>query len=107
MRVLAAIFTLAVGIGGARPITAADTGKTFRIARGDKIQLRLGAHRVWKVPVVGSTAVKLTPVYYFKYPGFQEWTVTAKRKGRATISAVGHGKSSPTKRFRVTLIVTP
>jgi hypothetical protein len=42
MRVLAAIFTLAVGIGGARPITAADSGKTFRISRGEKIQLRLG-----------------------------------------------------------------
>jgi hypothetical protein len=40
--------------------------------------------------------VKLTPVYYFKYPGFQEWTVTAKRAGRATISAVGYRKGSPT-----------
>lgn len=107
MRTLAAIFTLAVGIGGARPITVADAGKTFKLARGDKVQLRLGAHRVWKEPVVGSTAVKLTPVYYFKYPGFQGWTVTAMRRGRATISAVGHGKGSPTRRFRVTLIVMP
>jgi hypothetical protein len=107
MRVLAAVFTLAVGIGGARPITVADTGKTFRIARGEKVQLRLGAHRVWQEPVVGSTAVKLTAVYYFKYPGFQEWTVKAQRTGKATISAVGRTKGSPTRRFRVTLIVTP
>ena len=107
MPVLAAIFALAAGIAGARAITAADTGKTFRIARGDTIQLRLGAHRVWKEPVVGSAAVKLTPVYYFKYPGFQEWTVRAIRTGRATISAFGHRTGSPTRRFRVTLIVTP
>ena len=35
---------------------------------------------------MSTTDTKLTPVYYFKYPGFQEWTVRAVRTGRATIS---------------------
>lgn len=88
-----------------RPITQADSGKTFRMPRGEAVSLRLHGPWVWKEPKLGSRAVLLTPIYYFAYPGFQEWRVKAQRLGRATVTSIGQGKET-TKHFRVTIVVT-
>jgi hypothetical protein len=90
-----------------RPITQADSGKTIRLARGAVVQLRLAGPRVWNQPEVSTKAVALTPVYYFVYPGYQEWTIKARRTGNTVISALGRREGSATMRFRVTLIVRP
>lgn len=102
---LLSITTAAASAQTRRPITQADSGKTFRVARGEAVSLRLHGPWVWKEPRLGSRAVRLTPIYYFAYPGFQEWTVKAQRLGRATVTSVGN-KSGATRQFRVTIVVT-
>jgi hypothetical protein len=90
-----------------RPITQADSRKTIRLARGAVVQLRLAGPRVWNQPDVSTKAVVLTPVYYFVYPGYQEWTIKARSPGKTVITAVGRREGSATKRFRVTLVIRP
>jgi len=88
-----------------RPITYADSGKTVRVARGSTLTLRLGAQRVWNQPRLSSRAIALTPVLYFRYPGFQDWTITARSVGETTITAEGRKPDKPARRFRLTIVV--
>jgi hypothetical protein len=88
------------------PITQADSGKAFSIPRGGEMVLRLSNRWVWSEPRSRSSAVDLLRVDYFVDPGFREWTIAARRRGRATITAMGHRGGLPGRRFRVTIIVT-
>jgi hypothetical protein len=75
-------------VGARPPITQAASGKTFgsRRARRDAPALEpLALER----PAVSSKAVELTPVEYFVDPGFREWTIDARKSGRATIRSLG------------------
>ena len=96
---------LATGATAARPLTYGDSGKTVRVARGSTLTLRLGAQRVWNEPGLTSRAIQLTPVLYFRYPGFQEWTITPRLRGRTTITAAGRRPNRPTRHFRLTIVV--
>ena len=106
---LAAI--LAVGAASAQrpPMTQASTGKTFRIAKGATMTLRLTNRWRWSEPRVSTKAVVLTPVEYFVDPGFQEWTILARKHGRATIRSFGQPNCSTcpltARSFRVTVVV--
>ena len=102
---LAATALIASGASSARPLTYADNGETVRVARGSPLTLRLGAQRVWKQPRLSSNAIELTPVLYFRYPGFQEWTITPRRPGKTAITAVGRKEHNPTRYFRLTIVV--
>jgi hypothetical protein len=88
-----------------RPITQADSGKTIRIRRGLELPLRLSNRWVWSQPRLRSRAIELTPVYYFRNPGFQEWTIAARGLGRTTVTAVGRRADAAARRFHVTLVV--
>jgi hypothetical protein len=91
------------------PITQADSGRTFRLHLGRSETLRLSSAWVWSPPRPGSRAVELTPIMYFRDPGFTAWNVRARAPGTATISSVGKPACSPcglaTRRFRVTVVV--
>ena len=90
-------------------ITPAQTGKTIHLAKGATAKLRLSHRWSWTDPRVSSAAVDLTPVAFFVDPGYDEWVVTARAKGKATIRARGApacahcGLSS--KKLRVTIVV--
>ena len=70
-------------------ITPAQSGKTFHLAKGARATLRLPGRWSWTQPRVSSTAIELTPVAFFVDPGYSEWVVKARARGRATIRATG------------------
>ena len=105
LAVVAVSALLVTGGTAARPVTYADSGKTMRVARRSTLTLRLGAQRVWSQPRLSSNAIELTPVLFFRYPGFQEWTVTARRSGKTAITAVGRKENKPTRHFRLVIVV--
>jgi predicted secreted protein len=88
-----------------RTITERDSGRTLVVRRGAEVALRLSGPWVWGQARTRSTSVHLTPVEYFRYPGYQEWTVRLIRRGRATITVTGRRPNAPTRRFRVTLLI--
>ena len=65
--------------------------------------------RRWTEPHASTRAVSLTPVAYYVDPGFREWTIDARKLGRATIRSIGHPNCSTcpltTRSFRVTVVV--
>jgi predicted secreted protein len=91
------------------PITQASSGKVVRLARGENATLRLSNRWRWSEPRAGTDAVELTPVEYLVDPGFREWTIDARRSGRATIRSLGRPNCSTcavtTRRFAVTIDV--
>jgi predicted secreted protein len=94
--------------GARAPITQAASGKTIRLAKGESATLRLANRWDWSEPRVSTAAVELTPVEYFVDPGFREWTIDARKPGRATIRSRGTPKCSgcSTRRFSLTVVVT-
>jgi len=90
-------------------ITPAQTGKTLRLANGGGATLRLSGRWSWTQPRVSSAAVELTPVAFFRDPGYSEWVVHARAPGRATIRALGTPScvrcGLGTKTLRVTIVV--
>jgi len=91
------------------PMTQRSTGKTFRIAKGATMTLRLSNRWRWSDPSVSTKAVVLTPVAYLIDPGFQEWRVDARKRGQATIRSLGKPNCSTcalaTRSFSVTVVV--
>jgi hypothetical protein len=91
------------------PITQAASGKTVRVAKGENAILRLSNRWHWSEPRVSSDAVELTPVDYLADPGFREWTIQPRKRGRATIRALGRPNCSAcalaTRRFVLTIVV--
>ena len=90
-------------------ITPAQTGKTLRLANGGSATLRLSGRWSWTQPRVSSAAVELTPVAFFRDPGYSEWVVHARAPGRATIRALGTPScvrcGLGTRTLRVTIVV--
>ena len=91
------------------PITQAASGKTLRMSKGENAILRLSNRWQWSEPRVSSDAIELTPVDYFVDPGFREWTIEPRKRGRATIRALGRPNCSAcadaTRRFVLTIVV--
>jgi hypothetical protein len=107
--VLATILTAGAFSASRPPITQASTGKTFRVAKGGTMTLRLTNSWRWSEPIASSKAVQLTEVNYLVDPGFREWTIDGQHAGRATIRAYGRPKcvrcGTPIRRFAVTVVV--
>ncbi len=91
------------------PITQAASGKTVSLAKGEEATLRLSNRWHWSEPRVSSSAVELTPVEYLVNPGFREWTIEARKRGRVTIRSLGRPRCSAcalaTRRFVLTVVV--
>jgi hypothetical protein len=106
---VACIVAVAASSATPPPMTQRSTGKTFRLAKGDTMKLRLSNRWRWSGPTVSTEAVELTPVAYLIDPGFQEWTIDARKRGRATIRSLGKPNCSTcalaTRTFRVTVVV--
>ena len=106
---VASIAAVAASSATPPPITQGSTGKTFRLAKDGTMTLRLSNRWRWSEPRAGTDAVELTPVEYFVDPGFREWTIDARRTGRATIRSLGRPQCSTcaltTRRFAVTIDV--
>ena len=106
---LAAIFAVGAASSSRPPMTQASSGKTYRIAKGGTATLRLSNRWRWSDPQASTRAVDLTPVEYLVNPGFQEWTIEARKAGRATIRSIGKPNCSTcalaTRSFRVTIVV--
>ena len=90
-----------------------DSGKTFRIARGRTARLRL-SHRTWRwsEAEASSRAVRLVRVTFIRDPGYDEWIIRARARGRANVSATGQVPCNenpcpptPLRIFRVTIVV--
>ena len=94
---------------GRPPITQAYSGRTIQLTKGRSGPLRLSHRWRWSDPSVSTKAVRLTPVEYFVDPGFSEWTIEARKVGRATIRSVGTPNCSTCalarRHFRVTIVV--
>jgi hypothetical protein len=105
---LAAVVAVGASSAPSAPITQGASGKTFSLAKGESVTLRLSNRWRWSEPHATSDVVELTPVEYFVDPGFREWTIDAQRAGRVTLSATGTGCTScvrATRHFAVTLVV--
>lgn len=67
-----------------------DSGKTFRIARGQAAHLRLSHTRWrWSELEVSSRAVRAVRVTFIRDPGYDEWILRGRARGRAIVSAAG------------------
>jgi hypothetical protein len=104
---VAALVAVAASSAAGSPITQAASGKVFRLSKGESATLRLSNRWHWSEPDVSTNGVELTPVEYFRDPGFREWTVDANRIGRVTIRSVGRPKCSTCamRHFVVTVVV--
>ena len=87
--VAALVIAVAALAGPPRTISQAQSGQTYRRAKGGTISLRLSGHWAWTEPRATTRAVELTSVSYFVDPGYSEWTVSARARGKATIRATG------------------
>jgi hypothetical protein len=98
-----------------RLLTLRDSGKTFTARKGAELQLRLPESLRWLPPRVRGTAVRLTRIEFIRDPGYLAWSVAARTRGTAVVTAVGYVRESAQRRcdpgpcgprlFRVTLVV--
>jgi hypothetical protein len=79
-------------------VTARHHGRTFRLASGRDIELRLGAGA--EADVVRGRSVSLSPIDFFADPGYSAWMLTARSPGTTVVAGRSAGKP-----FRVTLVV--
>jgi hypothetical protein len=61
---VACIVAVAASSATPPPMTQRSTGKTFRLAKGATLKLRLSNRWRWSDPTVSTQAVELTPVEY-------------------------------------------
>jgi hypothetical protein len=105
----ALLVALDVSAAVAPPITQRSSGKTFKLAKGATATLRLSNRWRWSSPRVSTKAIELVPVEYFIDPGFREWTIEPRTRGRATIRSLGTPNCSScglaARRFEVTIVV--
>lgn len=94
-------------------MTLRDSGARLTLRRGGQVQLRLTERYRWRGPRVRGKAVRLVPIEYFRDPGYLAWTVTARARGKAVVTASGYGFAArqcgpglcAARLFRVTFVV--
>jgi hypothetical protein len=85
----------ATALASTKPaITPNDNGKTFTVQRGGTLTLRLPEQNGWLNPRVTGSAVRLTPVMFFRDPGYRQWSIAALARGTAMISVVRYAEPS-------------
>lgn len=101
---------------GATPVavlTEADSGRTVRMAVGDRAVLHLGGAFTWSPPRSSGGAVRLGPAPGPTSGGEEVWTISAAAAGTATVTATGRppcasGTICPqiVRAFTLTVVVT-
>jgi len=94
-------------------VTLRDSGARLILQRGARVQLRLTERYRWHGPRIRGKAVRLQPIEYVRDPGYLAWTVTARARGRAVVTASGYGFGTrecgpglcAARLFRVTFVV--
>jgi hypothetical protein len=88
-------------------ITPTHAGKSFRLAKGRTVALRLPGGWAWSEPRPSTGAVQLTQLEFFVDPGYSEWLVEGRTQGTATIRSVGKAGCTDCgpRRFVVTIRV--
>ncbi len=118
-RLALALLLAATGAGAAaaapsatpapQAVTLQHHGRAFELGVGRSVSVRLPSRRrLWSQPrAAGPGKVAISPVNYFRDPGFVEWRVTARAPGRVTLSSLGRcAECTPRVRgFRVTLVL--
>ena len=97
-----------------RIVTLRDNGARLTLHKGVHVQLRLSERYRWRGPPrVRGRAIRVVPIRYFRDPGYLAWTVTARARGKAVVSAFGYGFGArecgpglcAARLFRVTFLV--
>jgi len=77
-----------------RVVGLADSGRTISAQHGARLELRLPGQLRWTPPRVRGRAVALTRIVFIRDPGYLAWSVVARARGTATVTAVGYGEQS-------------
>ena len=67
-----ALTVLLATLAATAPITQAQSGHTYRVAKGGELTLRLSERWAWTEPHASGRGLQLTPVEYFRDPGYRE-----------------------------------
>lgn len=94
-------------------VTLRNSGQKLTVHKGAELQLRLTERYRWLAPRVRGTGVRLTRIVFIRDAGYLAWSVAARARGTAVVTAVGYGKSTggcdpgPCAQhlFRVTFVV--
>lgn len=94
-------------------LTLRNSGARFTLHKGAQVQLHLTERYRWLEPRVHGRAVRLVPIEFFRDPGYLAWTVTARARGKAIVTAAGYGFGTrgcdpgmcAARLFRVTFVV--
>lgn len=109
-----AVLSGAQGARAPKIVTLRNNGERLTLHKGAELQLRLPERYRWTAPRVRGTSVRLTRIAFFRDPGYLAWSVAARARGTAVISAVGYGESTSRscdpgpcapRLFRVTFVV--
>jgi predicted secreted protein len=106
--VLVLVLSASASAANGSVLTERDSGKTFTMRRGHELTLRLSGRYVWREPKVRGGSIRLVPVNYIVDPGYQEWTITTRAAGQATIGSLGRDQvcdGCAARRFHITVVV--
>ncbi|HET7128992.1 MAG TPA: hypothetical protein VFJ93_07955 [Gaiellaceae bacterium] len=77
-----------------RVVTLRDSGKTLTVRKGAELQLHLTERYRWLSPRVRGSAVRLTRIEFIRDPGYRAWSIAARARGTAVVTATGYGESA-------------
>jgi hypothetical protein len=77
-----------------RVVNLRNNGDRLTMRKGAELQLRLTNRYRWGALRVRGRAVRATRIAFFRNPGYVAWSISARARGRATVTAVGYGKST-------------
>lgn len=94
-------------------VTLRNSGGRLTLRKGAQVELRLTERYRWHGPRVRGRAIRLVPIRFFRDPGYLAWTVTARARGKAVVTAAGYGFGTrecgpglcAARLFRVTFVV--
>lgn len=90
LAILAVVAPVAAAASGPPVISDTRGPKTRTVKLGTTLILRLSNGGVnWSVPTVRGKAISLRRVRFARDPGYRQWTVRARARGRAMIVANG------------------